>query len=267
MVSLEVNYANNEFMVLGTKYDGTNAEGANIQILNNNFEIIKEKNISDKITNIYYLSDNIVSNNEEYIVFDESGLKLHVYSNDLSTSYEVNCNQSLLSTSIYHGPFIYDNDLYVVGGYGIQSYSSEKGGNFIIKLAKPVIEQEYTIKTEVIAGKGTIESSATQSKANEKITYKATPAENYETKSVKVITENKSEIKTTDNSFIMPESNVIIQVEFATKEEPSIEKDENKKEENPETFNGLSIIIITSLIISSSIILLLEKSKYNINKF
>lgn len=271
MVSIEVNYANNEFMVLGTKYDGTNAEGANIQILNNKFEIIKEKNISDKITNIYYLSNHIVSNNDEYIVFDDSELKLYVYSNDLSTSYEVNCNQSLLSSSVYYGPFIYDNSLYIVGGYGIQSYSSERGGNFIIKLEQPVIEQDYTIKTEVIAGKGTIEASATKSKANEKITYKATPAENYETKSIKVITENNVEIKPTDNSFTMPEDNVIIQVEFVTKEIIEDEKNEDikgetdKKEENPETFGGVSIIIITSLIISGLILVLLQKSKYYIS--
>ena len=255
---------------VGYSYVGTTSNGYMVKILNNKFEELKSKNLSTELGNGNGITSNLGITSTSYVIYNQTNNLMYFYDKNFNHQYNVFYEKNYNSGITKTGPFVVNNSVYLLGGFGIGTYSGDCG-TYIAKFDYQAPEVDYTIKTEVIAGKGTIEASATKSKANEKITYKATPAENYETKSIKVITENNVEIKPTDNSFTMPEDNVIIQVEFVTKEIIEDEKNEDikgetdKKEENPETFGGVSLIIISSLITSALILVLLQKSKYNIS--
>lgn len=270
----KLDYGYSEFLLLGTDYSKESSSVLVVKIFNEKFEETKSKDISNITNYIYYLDGNITTNGEEYILFNNNTKQLNVLDKDLELSYQVDCAKNLLYTDVYHGPYNDDGTIYIVGGYGIQNYSTDPAGNFIIKLENPSIAKEYTISTRVIAGEGTIEASKEKSPANENITFKATPAKGYEVKEINVITENDKNVTFSNNSFTMPEANVIIEVEFSktevlgeegnNKEELPKEDIPNEKpeEKNPETSVGISLVIIV-LIISSIILFIKFKKKYD----
>ena len=110
--------------------------------------------------------------------------------------------------------------------------------------------KDYKITTN-IKGKGTIDINNT-AKEGETVTYSITPEEGYQFKNIKVMTQSGKEIETTDNSFIMPDEDVAIEVEFV-----------EVLMENPKTGNIIMIITgILLITILGTIVVLYYKKKH-----
>lgn len=264
-----ISYTDSEYIALGNSYNNSSNEGPRVIAFDENFKETKNKLIKDIATDAYYLNYRIVKKGNEYIVFDKNQKKLNVLNNDLELLYQVDCRQNFLETVDYYGPYIDGDDIYIIGGYGIQDYSNEPAGNFIIKLEKPSVD--YTITTKVLEGEGQVSSSKQKSASNELIEYTVTPAEGYKVKTINVIKEDNTKIEVNNNTFTMPEANVIIEVIFikdtdTPKEEKEEDKEDKEEEkENPETYTGIPIIIclLTAL---SFISFLRFKQKYEWEK-
>ena len=196
------------------------------------------------------------------MVFDKYQIKLSILNNDLELLYQVDCRQNFLKNVNYYGPYIDGDDIYIIGGYGIQNYSNEPAGNFIIRLEKPSVD--YTITTKVLEGEGQVSSSKQKSASNELIEYTVTPAEGYKVKTINVIKEDNTKIEVNNNTFTMPEANIIIEVIFIKDTDTPKEEPEEEKE-NPETYTGIPIIIclLTAL---SFVSFLRFKQKYEWEK-
>ncbi len=72
----------------------------------------------------------------------------------------------------------------------------------------------YQIKTNVVSGSGRVSVSKSFSTGNEKILYTVVPDEGYAVASLRVATVSGKEVKVVNNSFEMPDEEVVIYVSF-----------------------------------------------------
>lgn len=72
----------------------------------------------------------------------------------------------------------------------------------------------YQIKTNVISGSGRVAVSKSFSMGNEKIVYTVMPQAGFKIESLRVYTVSGREIEVVDNTFEMPNEDVIIDVSF-----------------------------------------------------
>ena len=72
----------------------------------------------------------------------------------------------------------------------------------------------YKIKTSVVEGRGRVSVSKSYSTGNEKILYTVVPDEGYAVASLRVTTVSGEEISVVNNSFEMPDEEVVISVSF-----------------------------------------------------
>ena len=138
-----------------------------------------------------------------------------------------------------------NNDDYIVQVELGKSYN-EYYGRAILKYGY----KDYNITTN-IKGDGTIDVNET-AKEGEKVTFKVNPSNNYELKSIKVVTASGKVIEVTDNSFIMPDEDVIIEGEFV-----------KTLTENPKTGNIIMLITGISLILILGTVITLYYKKKN----
>ncbi len=138
-----------------------------------------------------------------------------------------------------------DNDDYIINlTMKVNMYSSGFG-SVILKYGY----KDYKITTN-IEGKGSVSVSST-GKEGETISYSATPDDGYELKSIKVVSASGKEIETTDdNTFILPNEDVTIEVEFV-----------KVLTENPNTGNTILLMIGISLVIVLSTLITLYYRK------
>ena len=138
-----------------------------------------------------------------------------------------------------------NGDYIVQGSIGPDGYRGTYG-SIILKYGY----KDYNISTN-IKGKGTIDINNT-AKEGETVTYSITPEEGYQFKSIKVMTQSGKVIETTDNSFIMPDEDVTIELEFV-----------EVLMENPKTGNIIMIITgILLITILGTIVVLYYKRKH-----
>ena len=139
-----------------------------------------------------------------------------------------------------------NNGDYIVQGSVAPDGYSGIYGSIILKYGY----KDYKITTN-IKGKGTIDINNT-AKEGETVTYSITPEEGYQFKNIKVMTQSGKVIETTDNSFIMPDEDVAIEVEFV-----------EVLMENPKTGNIIMIITgILLITILGTIVVLYYKKKH-----
>lgn len=79
----------------------------------------------------------------------------------------------------------------------------------------------YQIKTNVIAGSGRVALSKSFSSGNEKILYTVVPDTGYAVEKLRVYTVSGKEIAVVDNSFEMPDEDVIIDASFRKLDNPN----------------------------------------------
>ena len=138
-----------------------------------------------------------------------------------------------------------DDDFIINIDVGNERYY-EYYGSIIVRYSY----KDYKITTN-IKGKGTIDINNT-AKEGETVTYSITPEEGYQFKNIKVMTQSGKVIETTDNSFIMPDEDVAIEVEFV-----------EVLMENPKTGNIIMIITgILLITILGTIVVLYYKKKH-----
>ena len=111
--------------------------------------------------------------------------------------------------------------------------------------------KEYKITTNAVHGD--VSSSLEIAKEGEMVTFKTTGEDNYKLLSIKVTTASGKVIEVIDNSFVMPDEDVNIEVVYEL-----IETD------NPETFDGLIIILILGFCLSIVGIIFLRNNKVSI---
>ena len=159
-------------------------------------------------------------------LFDFKGKYLE--SIDLA-SYLYNKNSSELSIEV--------TDLVYQGGKFSLSYSVCSANE--CKAGVALLQKPYTIET-VNDGHGTVTVSKESEYGDEEVTVTITPEEGYELGEIKVVDKEGNVILFKDNSFIMPYSDVVVDVTFVPI--------------NPETLAGVAIIgLIVLLVISLSI--------------
>ena len=167
--------------------------------------------------------------------------------------YELNYRNDFLSSNNDNNyPFekiivLGDDDFIVYANVGYGSYN-EYYGSIIIRYGY----NEYKITTNII-GKGTLNPSVEKSVAGNNVTYTSTPDTGYILKNITVTTSSGKKIETKDNSFIMPDEDVIIEAEFV-----------KEITTNPNT--GNIIMIITGILIIAilgTVIALYYKKKFN----
>lgn len=125
-----------------------------------------------------------------------------------------------------------DDDYLVTFNFGYNGYNTGAGTGVVRYGYK-----DYKITPNII-GKGTITFSSNKSKAGKTITYEVTPDNGYILKSVTIKTASGDNVETTNNSFIMPKDDVIVEAEFV-----------KELTENPNT-NSMILIIIGIVLIS-----------------
>ena len=165
--------------------------------------------------------------------------------------YKLNYRNDFLSSNYDNNyPFekiivLGDDDFIVYANVGYASYN-DYYGSIIIRYSY----KDYKITTN-IKGKGTIDINNI-AKEGETVTYSITPEEGYQFKNIKVMTQSGKVIETTDNSFIMPDEDVAIEVEFV-----------EVLMENPKTGNIIMIITgILLITILGTIVVLYYKKKH-----
>ena len=114
--------------------------------------------------------------------------------------------------------------------------------------------KEYNIKVNGI--NGSVSSSLKVSKEGETITFESTGDSGYVLDSIKVVTESGKIVEVTNNSFIMPNEDVVIEVIYKL-----VENNENK---NPDTYGGLMVVLIIAFVLSIMNFILLKRNKVSI---
>ena len=109
---------------------------------------------------------------------------------------------------------------------------------------------KYDIETIVKEGKGNVKAETVLAPEGELIKFTVTPEEGYVLGEVKVTDTNGNVVYFTDNTFTMPNANVLIEATFV--------KVEEKK--NPET-TDIAIISISIIAIAAIIIFLTSNKK------
>ena len=171
------------------------------------------------------------------IKFDKEGNV--IYKEDFET-FE-NYNYYVLNKII-----LLNNGDYIVKGSIAPNGYTIIYGSIILKYGY----KDYNITTN-IKGEGTIEINEI-AKEGDKVTFKVNSSNNYELKSIKVVTVSGKVIEVTDNSFIMPDEDIIIEGEFV-----------KTLTTNPKTGNIIMLItgIIVILILGTIITIYYKKKK------
>lgn len=106
----------------------------------------------------------------------------------------------------------------------------------------------YQIKTNVISGSGRVAVSKSFSMGNEKIVYTVMPQAGFKIESLRVYTVSGREIEVVDNTFEMPNEDVITDVSF-------------KELLNPTTSMYISEVIFCLAIVGAASCLVLVKNR------
>ena len=223
-------------------------EGSNNALakLNKNFEIVWEiNNLSIRINDIAEIEDGyiLVGNDNTIQISALLTPKLVKINADGNVLYEETYDK-YIPADFYKIITLNNNDYIIYTPVGGNFYS-QYSGSVILKYGY----KDYNI-TANIKGEGTIDVSET-AKEGDKVTFKVTLANNYELKSIKVVTVSGKVIEVTDNSFIMPDEDVIIEGEFV-----------KTLTSNPETGNIIMLITgIVVILILGTVITLYYKKK------
>ena len=204
-------------------------EGSNNALakLNKNFEIVWEiNNLSIIINDIEEVEDGyILVGSDPIVASNRKTPKLVKINADGNVLYEETYDK--YTQADFDKIITLNNNDYIihtqVGGNVYAQYS----GSVILKYGY----KDYNITTNIKGG-GVIDSTLDTAKEGDKVTFNATPKDGYELKSIKVVTVSGKVIEVTDNSFIMPDEDVIIEGEFV-----------RTLIENPKTGNIIMIII------------------------
>lgn len=123
-----------------------------------------------------------------------------------------------------------------VAGAGIRPVVTMSSNNII-----------YNIKTKT-DGNGKLVASKEQAPSDEKIEFTVTPNEGYELVEVKVTDKEGTVITFTDNTFIMPSADVLIEASFKPKKAEVTDKEKNPETVDPIIFSCIAIIITGTLL-------------------
>lgn len=227
IAKLDKNF-NEEWM---TSYDGIYSHFTDVEVVSDGYIVIGRNNSQGNHRSTPIL-----------IKYDLSG----------NVMYNINYTTDAFSNDRNSYPFeriivLSDDDFIVYSNVGVPHYT-EYNGSIIVRYGY----NEYKITTNII-GKGTLNPSVEKSVAGNNVTYTATPDTGYILKNITVTTASGKVIETTDNNFIMPDEDVIIEVEFV-----------KEITTNPNT--GNIIMIITGILIIAilgTVIALYYKKKFN----
>ena len=114
--------------------------------------------------------------------------------------------------------------------------------------------KKYNIKVNGI--NGSVSSSLEISKEGETITFESTGNSGYVLDSIKVVTVSGIEIEVTNNSFVMPNEDVSIEVVYKLVE--------NSETKNPDTYGGLMVVLLIAFVLSIMNFILLKRNKVSI---
>ena len=200
-------------------------EPLSLMKLNENFEIVWEKEVSldmSSLSDIDVLADGyiLVGGNDE-------GANLIKLDKDGNILYEESYDNGYKRLSFDKIVMLDNSDYIIHCNVGAGSAYTEYNGSVILKYGY----KDYNITTNIKGG-GVIDSTLDTAKEGDKVTFNATPKDGYELKSIKVVTVSGKVIEVTDNSFIMPDEDVVIEGEFV-----------KTLTENPKTGNIIMIII------------------------
>ena len=232
---------------------GRNYNGSTIAKLDKNFN--EEWMTSYDDTTPYFTDVEVVSDGYIVIGYHDTGNNsstpiLIKYDSSGNVMYNINYTTDAFSNDRNSYPFekiivLSDDDFIVYSNVGVAHYT-EYNGSITVRYGY----NEYKITTNII-GKGTLNPSLETSVAGNKITYTATPDTGYILKNITVTTASGEVIKTTDNSFIMPDEDVTIEAEFV-----------KEITTNPNTGNIIMIITgILLITILGTVIALYYKKK------
>ena len=221
-----------------------------IILLNNNQEVIWSKNYDYSISDLIYKNNKIVgigqiesTNNQDLLILDSEGR--------IETSFAI---QFHINNQVNNLDFR-NNRIVLSEGYSYvtcsvstrledKDYCNYNESQHIIYLLK------YDIETKVKEGKGNVKAETVLAPEGELIKFTVTPEEGYVLGEVKVTDTNGNVVYFTDNTFTMPNANVLIEATFV--------KVEEKK--NPET-TDIAIISISIIAIAAIIIFLTSNKK------
>ncbi len=205
---------------------------------------VREVNSDDIDTNCLLDSDEVTDDNEpnycltnfELVIYDLEFNELYVKQ---LQSVDGDYYDYIQGVGRYVGDiFVTDDSLYVVFNYNpgrktnVPDYEVELPGENPIVVKYSI---DYAIESKD-DGNGKVEVN-TNAKAGDKVTFKVTPNEGFVVNTIKITNMNGNVIEHSDNSFIMPSGDVIVDVTF------------KKEVINPNTISmGIVGLIVVSLI-------------------
>lgn len=179
---------------------------------------------------------------------------------DTSTCNQKECKKTHMKKYNYEGTVIEEEDIMIEDNsfMGTSVGYVTDGGFTVIAGNRPDGEIAYTTSLirfnkptkkvdKKVTGEGNVVIDKSKANVGDRITFEVNPGKNYEVDSIKVIDSNGNVIETTGNSFIMPDTDVTVEVVF-------------KELVNPKT-GYFDYIFGSVLIISAASILFLYSNK------